>query len=307
MKKILIITAVLVCLPFTGRAQDNNILFSQYNFNGLTLNPAYAGSHDLFSASFLSRHQWLGFNGAPKDFALNLHGPGKNTKTGWGANMMYETIGLRSTFSLYANYAYRLMLGPGTLAMGLKGGFVSGNQKIDDLIGSDPVYNESASDYFLPNFGIGLYYNTPRIFAGISAPLLVGYKSSSNGSIVAKYNNFSMYTYYLTAGVHLQLSDAWQITPSFLARYQSSTRFVLDGTLNVLYRELIGAGISYRTSGALIAMLSYRIGYQTTIGLAYDFGIGGINKYNEDNRSSFEIAIQVDLGFKLNRTNPIVF
>jgi type IX secretion system PorP/SprF family membrane protein len=297
------ISGLLFCLLIQSRAQDNNILFSHYMFNGLTLNPAYAGSHDVFSASFLSRHQWLGFEGAPKNYALNLHGPGKNTKTGWGANMMYETIGIRSTFSLYANYAYRLQLGTGSLAMGLKAGFASGNQKIDDLISNDPVYNENALDYFLPNFGIGVYYMTQRVFAGISVPFMLGYESSNDGSVVA-YHDFSMYTYYLTAGIRLKPADNWQLTPSLLARYQSSTGIVVDGTVNVLYKELFGIGISYRTTGSLIMMVNYRIGYQTTVGLAYDLGFSGINQYN---RNSFEIAIQFDLGFKVNRTNPIVF
>jgi type IX secretion system PorP/SprF family membrane protein len=306
MKRFLIITAIVVCLPLTGRAQDKNILFSQYRFNGLTLNPAYAGSHDVFSASFLSRYQWLGFEGAPKDYSLNLHGPGKNTHTGWGANILYETIGIRTTFSFFANYAYRLPLGPGTLAMGLKAGIVSGNQKIDESIASDPVYTDKASDYLLPNFGIGFYFTTEKIFAGISVPLMLGYKSSSNGSVVA-YHDFARYTYYLTAGMNFTPGDKWKITPSLLTRYESGTGVVLDGTLNILYREIFGIGFSYRTSGALIAMLNYRIGYQTTVGLAYDFGIGGINEYNPNNRSSCEIAIQVDLGFKVNRTNPIVF
>jgi hypothetical protein len=132
---------------------------------------------------------------------------------------------------------------------------------------------------------------------------MMGYESNSDGSIGA-YHDFSMYTYYLSAGVHLEPSDAWMVTPSILARYQSSTGFVLDGTVNVLYKELFGAGLSYRTTGALIMMLNYRIGYQTTVGLAYDFGFSGINEHN---RNSVEIAIQVDLGFKVNRTNPIAF
>jgi hypothetical protein len=132
---------------------------------------------------------------------------------------------------------------------------------------------------------------------------MLGYESSNDGSIVA-YHDFSKYTYYLTAGVHLMPSDVWQFTPSLLTRYQSSTGIVLDGTMNVLYKELFGVGISYRTTGALIMMLNYRIGYQTTVGMAYDFGFNGIN---ETNRNSVEIAIQVDLGFKVNRINPIAF
>jgi type IX secretion system PorP/SprF family membrane protein len=303
MRKLLIIVVILWFIFPCGRAQDRNILFSQYTLNGLTLNPAYAGSHNVFSASLLSRNQWLGFEGAPKDFALNLHGPGKKNSTGWGLNMMYETIGIRSTFSLFANYAYRLTIGSGALSMGIKAGFASGKQAIDDLIDGDPAYTENGVNYFLPNFGIGFYYNTKKLYAGMSVPLMLGYESSADGSIVA-YHKFSMYTYYLTAGYRIDLSDTWQVTPSLLARYEQSSGLVADGTVSVLYREIFGGGISYRTTGALVAMVNYRIGYQTRVGLAYDFGIGGINEYN---RSSVEIAIQVDLGFRINRTNPMAF
>jgi type IX secretion system PorP/SprF family membrane protein len=306
MRKPAIIVIVIFCLLIQSHAQDKNILFSQYIFNGLTISPAYAGSHDVFSASFLSRYQWIGFEGAPGYFALNLHSPGKKTRTGWGVNMMYETIGIRSTFGFYANYAYRLSLGPGTLAMGIKAGFASGNQEVLNIYDKDkldPVFNDNSSNYFLPNFGIGFYYRTKKIFAGLSVPLMLGYEADNEGTIKA-YHDFSMYTYYLTAGIHLKPDNNWQITPSVLTRYEQASGIVLDGTVNILYKDAFGAGLGYRTAGALMMFVNYRIGYQTTVGLAYDFGFGGINQYN---RNSIEIAIQVDLGFKVNRSNPTDF
>ncbi|MBN1414947.1 MAG: type IX secretion system membrane protein PorP/SprF [Bacteroidales bacterium] len=306
MRKRLVILIAIWCIPLPGKPQDRNILFSQYTYNGLSLNPSYAGSHDVFSASFLSRQQWIGFEGAPRDFALNLHGPGKNTKTGWGINMMYETIGIRNTFGFFANYAYRLSLGPGILSMGIKAGFASGSQKVLNISDNgkiDPAFSDNTASYFLPNFGIGFYYYTNKVFAGLSVPLILGYKSNNDGSIIA-YHDFSKYAYWLTAGIRLSPGNNWQITPSVITQYEISSGIVLDGTVNVLYRETFGVGLGYRTSGALIMNVSYRIGYQTTVGLAYDFGLGGINQYN---RNSIEIAVQVDLGFKINRSNPIVF
>jgi type IX secretion system PorP/SprF family membrane protein len=303
MKRLFAGILILSGCLLQGRAQDKNILFSQYRLNGLSLNPAYAGSHDVFSASVLSRYQWIGFEGAPSNYALNMHFPGKNTKTGWGANMMYETIGIRSTMGLYINYAYRLTLGSGTLAMGLKGGFSSGHQDILDLSGDDPVYNDNLSGYFLPNFGVGLYYNSKKLFAGLSVPLMLGYETGKDGAVKA-YHDFSKYAYYFTGGIHFNAGPDWLVTPSVLAQYDLSSGLVLDGTLSMLYKEMFGAGITYRTAGALVMMLSYRLGYLTTVGLAYDFGFGGINQFN---RSSFEIALQIDLGFKINRSNPTVF
>jgi type IX secretion system PorP/SprF family membrane protein len=303
MKKLILGILTMILLLATGRAQDKNILFSHYLFNGLTFNPAYAGSHEVFSASFIGRYQWFGFEGAPKDYTLSFHFPGKNTKTGWGGNMIYESIGIRSNIGVYANYAYRILLGSGTLSMGLRGGFKSGNQEVLNLSGGDPVFSETTADYFLPNFGIGIYYYNRKVFTGFSMPWL-GYKSNNTGKIVT---DFSKYTYYITGGVHLNLDEQWKLTPSMLMQYESGAGILLDGTINVLYKEIFGAGISYRTSKALIMLLNYRLNYQTTLGLAYDFGFGGINQFKPYNRSSFEIALQVDLGFKIDRSNPMVF
>ncbi|MBN2275609.1 MAG: PorP/SprF family type IX secretion system membrane protein [Bacteroidales bacterium] len=303
MKKLIPVILAMMLLSASSRAQDKNILFSQYRFNGLTLNPAYAGSHEVFSASFLGRHQWLGFEGAPKDYALNFHFPGKNTKTGWGGNMIYENIGIRTTMGAYANYAYRILMGSGTLSLGLKAGIASAHQEVLNLSDNDPVFSESTSDYFLPNFGIGLYYYSDKIFAGFSIPLILGYTSNDNGEVIIDHD-FSRYTYYLTSGIHLYLQDNWRITPSLLAQYGINSGLVVDGTVSALYRDVFGAGLSYRTSGALIMLLNYRVNYQTTVGLAYDFGFSGINQYN---RNSLEIALQIDLGFKINRANPMIF
>jgi len=309
MKKLILGILAISFILASGRAQDRNILFSLYRFNGLTINPAYAGSHEVFSAGFIGRHQWFGFEGAPEDYALNFHFPGKNTRTGWGGNMIYESIGIRSSIRVNANYAYRLLLGTGTLSMGLRGGFSSGNQEVLNLEGGDPVFSEYTDDYFLPNFGIGIYYNNRKVFAGFSVPFMVGKKTNNNGKIIADYD-FSKYAYYVTGGVHFNLDEKWELTPSIQMLYENAG-MVLDATVSMLYKEVFGAGFSYRTSKALIMLLNYRLNYQTTLGLAYDFGFGGFNQVNEynlpSNRSSFEIALQVDLGFKIDRSNPMVF
>ena len=310
MKKVIIISVIVCCTFMQSRAQDKNPLFSQYMFNGLTMNPAYAGSHDVFSASLLSRYQWIGFQGAPINYALNLHGPGKNTKTGWGANMLYETRGIRQTVGFYGNYAFRLTLGSGSLSMGLKAGFASEkqNQEALNLTVDDPAFSENNSDYFLPNFGVGFYYKTRRFFAGLSVPLMLSTETNENGTIGA-HHEFSKYAYYLTAGIHIKPDIDWLITPSLLVQYQARVP-VIAGAVNVMYKEVFGAGLSYRSSEAVIMLVNYRIGYQTTIGIAYDFGFSGFNQSipdYESNRNSVEIALQIDLGFKINRSNPIIF
>lgn len=286
-----------------GFGQEKNILFSQYQYNTLSINPAYAGSHEVFSASLIKRMQWIGFEGAPKYESLNMHFLGKNTKTGWGINALHENIGIRNYFNLFINYAYRLTLGNGYLAMGLKGGLSTGKQDLSDIDADDPVYNENSQSYLVPNFGLGLYYKTRKFYAGISVPLMLGYESGNDGTITA-YHDFSQYAYYAIGGASFSLYDKWILTPSILATYEESTGLVLDITAHVLYKQMIGAGIAYRTSGALIFLMNYRINYQTTAFVAYDFGIGGLSRYN---RNSFEAGLQVDLEFKINRANMTIF
>jgi len=83
-RRILNITLVSSLLVLATQAsyaqQDPN--FTQYMYNTLSINPAYAGSRDAFSAVALHRSQWLGFDGAPTSQTLSAHTPIKEGKNG---------------------------------------------------------------------------------------------------------------------------------------------------------------------------------------------------------------------------------
>ncbi len=122
-----ILTLLIFLLLFTGvSAQEKTILYSHYTFNGLAINPAYAGSHEMLSVSLSHRSQWVGFEGAPSYNILSVHAPYKNTRMGLGLLVMNESIGLRKFTGIYLNYAHRMTLGRGKLALGLKGGIGTG-------------------------------------------------------------------------------------------------------------------------------------------------------------------------------------
>ncbi len=303
MNRLKLITGIICFAVFHGYGQEKNILFSQYQYNSLSINPAYAGSHEVFSATLIKRMQWIGFEGAPNYESLNMHFLGKNTKTGWGINALHENIGIRNYFNLFINYAYRLTLGNGYLSLGLKGGMSSGKQDLSEIDADDPVYNENAHSYMVPNFGIGVYYKARNFFSGISVPLMLGYESGNDGTITA-YHDFRQYAYFATGGFSVNIDEKWMLTPSLLVSYEESTGLIMDITVNGLYKKMLGAGLAYRTSGALIFLVNYRINYQTTAFVAYDFGIGGLSRYN---RSSVEAGLQIDLEYKINRSNMTIF
>jgi hypothetical protein len=108
-------TLIIICLlSWIGmKAQEKALLYSHYTFNGLALNPAYAGSHEMLSVNLSHRSQWMGFEGAPSYNIFAAHTPLKKTAMGLGLLVMNESIGLRNYTGFYMNYAHRLNLGSG--------------------------------------------------------------------------------------------------------------------------------------------------------------------------------------------------
>jgi type IX secretion system PorP/SprF family membrane protein len=283
-------------------AQEKTMLYSHYSFNGLALNPAYAGSHEMLSISLSHRNQWIGFDGAPSYNILGLHTPFKNTRMGLGLLVMNESIGLRKYTGIYLNYAHRMSLGRGKLALGLKGGISTGRIEPVDL-GDDIVFSESANSYLLPNFGIGAYYYTRKFHAGLSVPLLLGYKSNEKGDVIA-YHAFNNYAYYLTAGIDLDIAADFQLQPSALVEYDKAGGAIIDGGVSIMYKELVRFGGSYRFKQAVVMLLDVKINYQLKVGVAYDYGFSEISTYN---RNSFEIALEYNFGYKIKASDPTIF
>src|SRR3954470_20077666 len=81
-------TALLI----PGTAQQYPV-FSQYYFNELVINPAYAGSHVQFSATAMYRNQWVNFPGAPKTFNFTAHTSLLKNKIGVGLMVNHDEIG----------------------------------------------------------------------------------------------------------------------------------------------------------------------------------------------------------------------
>jgi type IX secretion system PorP/SprF family membrane protein len=285
------------------KAQEKAILYSHYTFNGLAINPAYAGSHDMLSISLSHRSQWMGFEGAPSYNIMGVHTPFKNTKMGLGLLVMNESIGLHKYTGIYLNYAHRLNLGRGKLALGLKAGMGTGKFDQIDLGGGDIVFGENSNSYLLPNFGVGVYYYTKKFYAGLSVPLLLGYKTNETGDVTA-YHDFNKYAYYLTAGVNIDLAKNWQVQPSGLLEYDKAGGVIADVGLGLLYREVFRVGASYRSKQAIVMLMDYRITYQLRVGIAYDYGISELNSYN---RNSFEFTLEYNFGYRIKASNPTIF
>jgi type IX secretion system PorP/SprF family membrane protein len=299
------VITILICFVLIQglNAQERALLYSHYTFNGLAINPAYTGSHEMLSVSISHRTQWVGFEGAPSYNIAGIHTPIKNTRMGLGLLIMNESIGLRKYTGIYLNYAYRIKLGTGKLALGLKGGIGSGKIDPVELGQDDYIFSEKTNNYVLPNFGIGAYYYTGKFYAGLSIPVILGYRANNAGEITV-YHQFNKYAYYLNAGITFNVSDNWKIQPSGLVVYDQAGGIVADGGLSLLYKDLLRAGATYRSKNAIVMLIDCKITYQLRVGIAYDYGMSALNDYN---RSSYEIALEYNFGYKIKTSDPTKF
>ena len=155
---------ILMCAGEIRSQQDP--MYSQYMFNTLAFNPAYAGSADVFTVMALSRHQWVGFDGAPRTQTLSLHSPLPNKSMSLGGNIIHDKAGPITQTAAFIDFAYRIRTGENTkLAFGLMGGANLYQAGLADLatVDQDPS-NLNVNGELLPNFGGGLFWHAERYY-----------------------------------------------------------------------------------------------------------------------------------------------
>jgi type IX secretion system PorP/SprF family membrane protein len=295
MKKLLLPTIIFLLLRIQLNAQQD-IMISQYMFNGLLLNPAYAGSHKYFSSTLLHRTQWVGFDGAPKTSILAIDGPINNEKMGIGLIVSNDRIGITDQTDIYGNYSYNVRLGEGKLAFGIKAGVSRYTYKLDELViwdNNDQVFVGNRSTSWLPKIGAGLYYHTEKWYAGIAVPTLLAYDPDKDFGPDVNNSSFVKRHYYAVSGYVFDLGCNFKFKPSVLLKYVSSAPLEADLNAHFLYRDQLWLGASYRTNDAITAMIEYQTSSRFRIGYAYDFTTSGIRNYSS---GTHEIMLGYDFG-----------
>lgn len=273
------------CLQEAEAQQD--VMISQYLFNGLLINPGYAGSHPYTSSSLLHRSQWNQFDGAPTTSVVALDGALRNNSMGVGVLMLHDQIGLTTQTDVSLNFAYRMRLGAGRLAFGLKGGL--SNTRADLFAAEvtdpgDPNYSENQQITQSGRFGFGMYYHLQRFYLGVSIPTL-----TALGPLAQTVNPHLL----ATAGVVLQASDGVMLKPSFLIKAVEGAPAQLDLNLHALFQEKIWVGAGWRTGDAIVGMMEIQVTPELRIGYARDFTLSEIRDYSS---GSNELLIGFDFG-----------
>lgn len=283
MKKFIVLSLAFLAsvVSFEGNAQQN-IVYSQYIFNGLLINPAYAGSHVQLSSALSYRNQWVNFDGAPKTATFGIHSAFKKEKVGLGLLMTNDKIGSYSNTGAFLSYAYMLKMPFGkVLSFGVQGGFNNFEANYSDLKlrSSDNLFDGNFNEFKL-NFGAGVFYYTKKMFAGLSVPTM--FKTN-----ILHSNNFNQLVlprvYYLHAGTMISLNrmETFKISPSFLLRVQDGTPLSADFNINFIFYDLISLGHSYRTGDALVTFLSFKLSEKFHFIYSYDLTTSDVGSYSK--------------------------
>ncbi len=264
----------------SGKAQQYPI-YSQYIFNGLILNPAYAGSHVQFSASAMYRNQWVNFDGAPQTLFFSAHTSLWKERMGLGLLVSDDRIGSYSNQNVYASYAFIIKTPVGKLAMGLQAGVNMLSADYEDLNLDDvnDISFTSPNNQLKPNFGTGVYYYSKYFFAGFSVPFLLtnGYSNAElenviNGGIRSARN------YYLYGGMNIPLNrDATvKFQPSLLLRGQEGSPLSADINASFVFYDLLSVGASYRNIDAVVSYIDLKLSESFHFSYSYDLTTSAI-------------------------------
>lgn len=278
---------------------QQEIMISQYMFNGLVLNPAYAGSHAYWSGSILHRSQWVQFDGAPTTQTLAIDGPIANRRLGVGLTFSNDQIGITRQQEVGLNFAAKVNTGNGRLAMGLRvaGAFYSAN--FSDLVvfdQNDPTYTANLTSQFIPKVGAGLYYYERKWFVGLSMPVIFALDDNILPNVTVNDRFFKSHT-YLNAGYVFEPSSILAIKPSVLVKYQGEAPMQADFNCNFLFFKKFWLGAGYRTGDAVIVMAEWNITNMFRLGYAYDLTTTDISTYSQ---GSHEVMLGIDFGKDVN-------
>ncbi|UKT64455.1 PorP/SprF family type IX secretion system membrane protein [Pedobacter mucosus] len=308
------ILTLLLCLSGLNLFAQQNSQFGQYMFNGLFINPAYAGYKEELYLQAFARSQWNGIKGAPQSLSVSVDEAVKEESLGIGLIVSKDKIGAQNTLNISGNLAYRIKLdrtetnvlafgiGMGIIQMGLDGTSLNPYEQGDNRI---PIGYESK---IVPDVRAGVHYSNEKFFIGFSANnLLSKYFPVFNDNNVLNIKVEPHF--YFTTGMVFPLSDDFLFKPTLLLKDDLNGPTSLDVNAFLLIKERWWLGGVYRTSVKLYPkpLLQNDLLARSALGLITEFfvkpnlRVGYGYDYSMNKLSSFEYGShEISVGYYFN-------
>ncbi len=311
-------TSVLAFLLLAGGAApalaQQQPQFTHYGFNGMYLNPAYAGIKGQGEVNLIGRYQYYNLgntrgdaNGSPRTGLLTASLPVLALNGGVGLAVSYDQAGEVKVTNTALSYSQHVKLGTGKLGFGIQGTFTylsAGTFVAIDP--TDPYIPYNGSDHKF-DAGAGIWYESPKFYAGLSANNLFRatyHFANKQGNSVSSYlgENHA----YFTAGYNIEASSSVVVTPTVLAKavlpgsfdsgskFSSTKNYSFEGGVRATFEDKYWIGANYRLQESVSGMLGLSFAKDNAfrVGYAFDF-----IAFNQDARafSSHEILLSYRL------------
>ncbi|MUH35918.1 type IX secretion system membrane protein PorP/SprF [Zobellia amurskyensis] len=305
MKKV-VTTILSIFAGLVSVCGQQDAQYTQYMYNTISVNPAYAGSRGVFSIAALHRSQWVGLDGAPTTQTLNFHTPVSN-KVGLGLSIVNDEIGNGTNQDTYVDAAFSYTVNTsreGKLSFGLKAGGHLLNVDFSKLRNYGAESNlPNIDNKFSPNIGAGVYYHTDHFYAGLSVPNFLqtehfdGSDTNASSFLAEERMNF-----YFITGYVFDVNQRLKFKPAALVKLVRGAPLQVDLSANFLMNDKFSLGLAYRWDAAVSALFGFQLNDQLMLGLAYDREVTelGASRFND---GSFEIFLRYEF---LNRYKRVI-
>lgn len=278
--------------------------YTQYMYNTVSVNPAYAGTRGSLSMLGVYRNQWVGLDGAPETLNFAVHSPIGVQGVGVGLGFTSDKIGPSTESIITADFSYTINFSEVTkLSFGVKGGLSLLDLDPNKLLIYDPNdYDLTQKSYSSPIVGAGLYLHSEDWYLGFSSPNLLETEHYDDVQVSTATEKTHL---YFIGGYVFSINSNLQLKPAVLAKGVVGAPLAVDVSANALLYNRITFGLAYRLDAAVSGMAGFQVNENIMIGYAYDYDTTDLGNYNS---GSHEIFLRFELGTKrMAKVNPRFF
>ena len=296
-EKTLVLFILLFGIFTTELHAQTEPMYSQYMYNMLSVNPAYAGNRGVLNLNSFYRKQWVGIPGAPETKSISLDGPLNERGLGFGVQLFDDRLGVEKVTGINTMLSTQVKVSEtGVLSAGLLAGLMNYRTDLTQVENrfnpSDPSFSQNYNKW-MASVGIGLFYNTDRFYLGASIPNVLRSRLATFNMIQSGIQNINDYHLFITSGIVLELNEDVKIKPSTMFKMVSGAPIEFDLNTNVWVKDMVGFGVSYRTGDAVLGMLELQATKKLRFGYAYDTPISDLRGTTS---GSHELLIRYEFG-----------